>query len=550
MGLQDSLSHTRSQILLMDPLPDVSKAFSLVSQEETQRTVQTQSANLEPLSTMAFSSKSYPSQSPARPSPSPFPPQNPAFRPPNFSNSLPFRPLNRPVSNNSYPRPNRPYCTHCQMPGHTINTCFKLHGYPPGYRPPTPRFNSNPTTKINHVSSDSPPILPSIQDFVHTLSPEQYTQLSHLFNSHIHGNSAGTDTKEQDTGTTTFTANAHSGICSSTIPLHASFNHTVDWILDSGASHHICNNLKLFTSVIPAINTTITLPNNFVIPAYFKGNITLPIGIILHDVLYVPHFKFNLLSGCDASILLDGSNSEKTAVPNLSVRGYEIIDTAKGVVEAICLGVVSCADIIVMATRDAVAMSGGGKYIVETGRRDGSVSLAKNVDLPSPSISVSNSIKAFANKGLNPTDMVYLLGGHTVGITHCSLIRDRIYNFQNTGKSDPNMDSALLTTLTARCPQNSSTSIDNSVNLDQNPLSSMTVDNSYYRQIVKRRGVLQIDQDLALDPLSNNTVAAIANGFDFSTRFGQAMIKLGGVQVLTGKQGEIRRSCRATNKRS
>ncbi|KAK4482711.1 hypothetical protein RD792_009878 [Penstemon davidsonii] len=260
------------------------------------------------------------------------------------------------------------------------------------------------------------------------------------------------------------------------------------------------------------------------------------------------------VNGCDASILLDGSNSEKTAVPNLSVRGYEIIDTAKAVVEAICPGVVSCADIIVMATRDAVAMSGGGggggKYIVETGRRDGSVSLAKNVDLPSPSISVSNSIKAFANKGLNPTDMVYLLGGHTVGITHCSLIRDRIYNFQNTGKSDPNMDSALLTTLTARCPQNSSTSIDNSVNLDQNPLSSMTVDNSYYRQIVKRRGVLQIDQDLALDPLSNNTVAAIANGFDFSTRFGQAMIKLGGVQVLTGKQGEIRRSCRATNKQT
>lgn len=58
--------------------------------------------------------------------------------------------------------------------------------------------------------------------------------------------------------------------------------------------------------------------------------------------------------GCDASILLDGSNSEKTAPPNLSVRGYDIIDAAKSAVEAICPGVVSCADIIAMATRDAV----------------------------------------------------------------------------------------------------------------------------------------------------------------------------------------------------
>ncbi|KAI3450723.1 hypothetical protein Pfo_007388 [Paulownia fortunei] len=279
-----------------------------------------------------------------------------------------------------------------------------------------------------------------------------------------------------------------------------------------------------------------------VIRAWFMRDPTIPAALLrmqFHDCF---------VNGCDASILLDGSNNEKTAVPNLSVRGYEIIDAAKAAVEAICPGVVSCADIIVMATRDAVALGGGGRYNVQTGRRDGTVSLAKNVDLPAPSISVSDSIKAFAKKGLDATDMVYLLGGHTVGVTHCSLIQDRLYNFQNTGKPDPTMDSTLLTALRQRCPQNAS--VDNTVNLDQNPLSSMTVDNSYYRQIVLNRGILQIDQELALDPLSKSTVAAIANGFDFSTRFGLAMIKLGTVQVLTGKQGEIRHSCRATNKPS
>lgn len=54
--------------------------------------------------------------------------------------------------------------------------------------------------------------------------------------------------------------------------------------------------------------------------------------------------------------------------------------------------------------------SGGKWYNVETGRRDGNVSLASNVNLPPPFISVSDSIKLFASKKLTPTDMVYLLG--------------------------------------------------------------------------------------------------------------------------------------------
>jgi peroxidase len=54
--------------------------------------------------------------------------------------------------------------------------------------------------------------------------------------------------------------------------------------------------------------------------------------------------------------------------------------------------------------------SGGGRYNVQTGRRDGFESLAINVDLPSPTLSVPQSIAAFARKGLTDTDMVYLLG--------------------------------------------------------------------------------------------------------------------------------------------
>ncbi|CAL5328089.1 unnamed protein product [Camellia sinensis] len=63
--------------------------------------------------------------------------------------------------------------------------------------------------------------------------------------------------------------------------------------------------------------------------------------------------------------------------------------------------------------------------------------------------------------------MVYLLGGHTVGVAHCSLFEDRLYNFQNSGKPDPIMNLVLLEILKSRCPQNAT--VDNTADLDENP---------------------------------------------------------------------------------
>lgn len=66
------------------------------------------------------------------------------------------------------------------------------------------------------------------------------------------------------------------------------------------------------------------------------------------------HFHDCFVEGCDASILLTGTGSEQTAVPNLSVRGYSVISDAKAQLEAACPGVVSCADIVALAARDSV----------------------------------------------------------------------------------------------------------------------------------------------------------------------------------------------------
>jgi len=63
------------------------------------------------------------------------------------------------------------------------------------------------------------------------------------------------------------------------------------------------------------------------------------------------------VQGCDGSVLIASTPdnvAERDAVPNLTVRGYDIVDDIKRQVEAMCPGVVSCADIITLASRDAV----------------------------------------------------------------------------------------------------------------------------------------------------------------------------------------------------
>ncbi|KAI4985015.1 hypothetical protein ZWY2020_017645 [Hordeum vulgare] len=73
------------------------------------------------------------------------------------------------------------------------------------------------------------------------------------------------------------------------------------------------------------------------------------------------------VNGCDGGLLIDGTGTEKTASPNLSVKGYDLIATIKMELERRCPGVVSCSDIEILATRDAVNASTGQGYAVRTG---------------------------------------------------------------------------------------------------------------------------------------------------------------------------------------
>ncbi|KAJ6763235.1 PEROXIDASE 25-RELATED [Salix purpurea] len=251
------------------------------------------------------------------------------------------------------------------------------------------------------------------------------------------------------------------------------------------------------------------------------------------------HFHDCFVRGCDASILIDSTSqnqAEKDSGPNQTVREYELIDEIKKALEAKCPSKVSCADIITVATRDAVVLSGGPNYTVPTGRRDGLLSRADDVNLPGPQVDVSQAFQIFRAKGLTLEEMVILLGAHTVGVAHCSFFSERLQN-------DPSMDANLAARLRNVC---ANPNTDPTVLLDQG--TGFVVDNEFYKQLLLKRGIMHIDQQLAIDRSTSGFVSRFArDGNGFKKGFGNAMVKMGSIGVIVGNDGEVRKNCRVFN---
>ncbi|GLJ44637.1 hypothetical protein SUGI_0938140 [Cryptomeria japonica] len=169
------------------------------------------------------------------------------------------------------------------------------------------------------------------------------------------------------------------------------------------------------------------------------------------------HFHDCFARGCDGSVLLNSTANnvaEREAAPNLSLRGFEVIDEAKAELEKKCPGIVSCADIIALVARDAVVCANGGPFWeVRTGRRDGVISIMNEAldNIPSPFFNFSKVQASFASKGLKISDLVALSGAHTNGMGHCNSFSNRLYNLTGKGDMDPSLDANYAQFLKSKC---------------------------------------------------------------------------------------------------
>ncbi|KAJ4871050.1 Peroxidase 3 [Raphanus sativus] len=241
-------------------------------------------------------------------------------------------------------------------------------------------------------------------------------------------------------------------------------------------------------------------------------------------------------------------NAEKDAAPNLTVRGFGFIEAIKAVLEAQCPGIVSCADIIALASRDAIVFTGGPNWSVPTGRRDGRISNASEAlaNIPPPTSNFTNLQTLFANQGLDLKDLVLLSGAHTIGVSHCSSFTNRLYNFTGRGDQDPALDSEYAANLKSRkCPSLN----DNTTIVEMDPGSRKTFDLSYYQLLLKRRGLFQSDSALTTNPTTLSNINQILKGSveGFFSEFAKSMEKMSRINVKTGSAGVVRKQCSVAN---
>ncbi|EPS73647.1 hypothetical protein M569_01108, partial [Genlisea aurea] len=262
------------------------------------------------------------------------------------------------------------------------------------------------------------------------------------------------------------------------------------------------------------------------------------------------YFHDCMVTGCDASTLIASpdNDAEKDAPDNLSLAGdgFDTVIKAKTAVEAVCPGVVSCADILALAARDVVFLAGGPTWKVELGRRDGLISSASLVagNLPEPTFNLSRLEALFARNNLSRTDVIALSGAHTVGFSHCTRFADRLYSFDREESVDPTLNGTYARELMLACPPGVSDQI--AVTMD--PTTPSTFDNVYYRNLMQGKGMFTSDQVLFTDPASRSTVVRFArDSGEFNGAFANAMVRLGRANVKTGNRGQIRRDCTAFN---
>ncbi|KAK4389889.1 Retrovirus-related Pol polyprotein from transposon RE2 [Sesamum angolense] len=117
MGLSEEFDNVRQQILVMEPMPSINKAYSMVASVEKQRMVHLVSSENVALHTRGEEKREFKG----------------------IARKKPFE-----------ARRNQ-YCDHCERTGHTRETCFKLHGTPDWYKELNEQRKKQPTRGINET---------------------------------------------------------------------------------------------------------------------------------------------------------------------------------------------------------------------------------------------------------------------------------------------------------------------------------------------------------------------------------------------------------------
>ncbi|XP_071739803.1 uncharacterized protein [Rutidosis leptorrhynchoides] len=259
MGLYDYYVNIRSNILMQDPLPNVQTAFSIVSREESHKNFSKVSSVSKTPKSSFLVSKS-------------------------FDNTKRF---------GRGPNPNLK-CTKCNKTDHTIERCYEIVGFPPGWvKRAGNSQNFNKSAMSNGTFVENKP--GNLKSENMGLSNEQMMKLIKLINDksgsgNVQANAAGTlfyfSHKFNENFKNFFKSNVS----------ECDLNNDPGWIIDSGASQHMTGSLKSLKNVfaVSKLGMIVGHPNGTVAQITKVGDLQLTNNITLNNVLVVPGYCVNL----------------------------------------------------------------------------------------------------------------------------------------------------------------------------------------------------------------------------------------------------------------
>uniref|UniRef100_A0A7N2MV26 Retrotransposon Copia-like N-terminal domain-containing protein n=1 Tax=Quercus lobata TaxID=97700 RepID=A0A7N2MV26_QUELO len=343
MGLNENFEIVRSHILMLEPFPSMSKVYSLILQEEAHKGIGHGHGS--------------------------------TYIPKPDSMAMYVNTKGNPGSK-AGPKKERPLCTHCNMLGHTVDKCYKLHGYPPGYKQKG-KFNVNQVSfpqgaAAENASAQCPITKAQCEQLLalfkpgidqgqnhHVASVSTSGSVSRL-TTEAHGVPAATsvppslalnnsnfiDTMSGTASSLSFKPTLQHSIFSAKIVDKECF-HTTDWVIDTGATDHMdlahwstlglgkeCNGLYLLersnsTSLSASISAAI--PSVHSTHGYKVLDLATQSVFLSRDVIFHEHsFPFasvsnsvsNSFTSCDDVVAPSSSAGNDSFVTPISVPDF------------------------------------------------------------------------------------------------------------------------------------------------------------------------------------------------------------------------------------
>ncbi|KAI3788025.1 hypothetical protein L2E82_00620 [Cichorium intybus] len=232
LGLNQELDEVRGRILGTKPMPSLREVFSEVRREESRRRVMLGSNSNGSTEGSAFVTRT------------------PSNQKTTGGNNF----------GNNQKKNGRPWCDHCKKPGHTKDTCWKIHGKPTDWKP-SPRGN---------VAEQQEPF-----------TKEQVEAIRRALQA-IPSENNGTATVAQQCGDSSAFISSSGG---------------KPWVVDCGATDHMTGDKSFFSNLQPVQNgRTIRVATGNDAHVAGIGTVVLSNNITLRYVLYVPTLDYNLLS--------------------------------------------------------------------------------------------------------------------------------------------------------------------------------------------------------------------------------------------------------------